>query len=211
MREYGLMNCCWPEDGWLHEIPKDIWVDQANTCWTGVELAFASFLIYEGLVKEGLDLVANVDERYRASGLYFDHQEFGGHYYRAMSAWAIVNAMAGLALCGGTLRLSPRLSEKKLKLFFASSAGTAHYTRESSGATEKLGIEVRSGYVRFERLELGLSSTRVPAKATARVASRERRIAPKDYEVTRTRGGVAVVFKDVVSLGEGDTMVVTVK
>ncbi len=47
----GLRNCQWPGDKYFHPIDKDTWVDQANTCWSGVELAFSSFLIYEGMVK----------------------------------------------------------------------------------------------------------------------------------------------------------------
>ena len=47
-------------------------------------MAFASLLIYEGLFDEGLMVVRNVDDRYRRWGMYWDHQEFGGHYFRQL-------------------------------------------------------------------------------------------------------------------------------
>ena len=85
---FGLRNCSWPEYPGLYPIQDtDLWVDQANTCWTGVELGFASFLMYEDMYAEALDVVQSVEDRYRKNGLYFDHQEFGGHYFRPMSAW----------------------------------------------------------------------------------------------------------------------------
>ncbi|RPI41990.1 MAG: hypothetical protein EHM46_05735, partial [Bacteroidetes bacterium] len=95
--DFGLRNCSWPAHPELYPIHEtDLWVDQANTCWTGVELAFASLLIYEGMVEEGERVIRTVDDRYRRAGLYWDHQEFGGHYYRPLAAWSILHAYLGL-------------------------------------------------------------------------------------------------------------------
>jgi uncharacterized protein (DUF608 family) len=106
--EQGLRNCQWPGDAFLHDIDKDTWVDQANTCWTGVELNFAAQLLYHGMTENAWEIVRNVDERHRKWGIYFDHQEFGGHYFRSMSALAIPNAFLGLSHDGETLRIAPR-------------------------------------------------------------------------------------------------------
>jgi hypothetical protein len=105
--DQGLRNCQWPADTWLHDIHKDTWVDQANTCWTGVELNFAAQLYQHGLHENAEELIRNVDERHRKWGIYFDHQEFGGHYFRPLSALAIPNAFLGLSYDGETLRLAP--------------------------------------------------------------------------------------------------------
>jgi uncharacterized protein (DUF608 family) len=128
-KDQGVRNCQWPGDKFLHPVADDCWVDQANTCWTGVELAFASFLIYEGLVKEGIEVARNVDERHRRWGIYWDHQEFGGHYFRPMSAWAIIPALLGQRLRDGQITFDPRLQDKKLKLFFTTSDGYGHFVR----------------------------------------------------------------------------------
>ena len=105
--EQGLRNCQWPGDTFLHDIDKDTWVDQANTCWTGVELNFAAQLYYAGLHEHAEEIIRNVDERHRKWGIYFDHQEFGGHYFRPMAALAIPNAFLGLSYDGETLRIAP--------------------------------------------------------------------------------------------------------
>lgn len=105
--EQGLRNCQWPGDDFLHPVHADTWIDQANTCWTGVELNFAAHLLYHGLHESAFELIDNVDRRHRKWGIYFDHQEFGGHYFRPMAALAIPNAFLGLGLNGSVLTLAP--------------------------------------------------------------------------------------------------------
>jgi hypothetical protein len=155
---FGLRNCTWPEypDHYpIHET--NLWVDQANTCWSGVELAFAALLIYEGLVDQGQAVIQTVDDRYRKSGLYWDHQEFGGHYYRPMSAWSILHAYLGLGISCGCYSFNPHLEQENYRLFFSHGNGTAHYVRRDNSVI----IEVKSGIMAANALELrnsGLTS-----------------------------------------------------
>lgn len=145
---FGLRNCAWPEDnGGLHPIPDDVWVDQANTCWSGVELSFASFLMYEGLYNEALAVIKTVDERYRKCGRYFDHQEFGGHYFRSMGAWGIINGMLGLAINQGVYTFNPKL-KGDYNLFFSFPGGYAKYSIKAA----KITIEVLSGELNLTKI-----------------------------------------------------------
>ncbi len=146
----GLRNCQWPHERFFHEVDDDVWVDQANTCWTGVELGFAAFCIYEGLAQEGLKLVRTVDERYRKNGMYFDHQEFGGHYFRPMSAWSLINAMAGLGVGAGEYAFVPKLGEDEVKLFFAVPECYGHLRR----AHDSVEIKMASGKLELHRLSV---------------------------------------------------------
>jgi len=148
---FGLRNCSWPEYPELFPIHEsNLWVDQANTPWTGVELAFASFLIYEGYVEDGLDVIREVDNRQRNAGLYWDHQEFGGHYYRPMAAWQIMNAFLGLGINQGTYSFSPKTEGNEYVLFFAFSGGTAHYVKRG----QQVSIRVLTGTFNPAVLEL---------------------------------------------------------
>ncbi len=149
----GLRNCTWPEDKFLHDIPWSCWVDQANTPWTGVELAFSSFLIYEGLVDEALLIIRSVEQRYRRAGLYWNHQECGGHYYRAMSAWTILNAFLGLTINQDKLGFAPKLNSSEYKVLFAVNGATAHFIRTEN----KYRIEVRSGILNLQKLQFAKS------------------------------------------------------
>lgn len=105
--DQGLRNCQWPGDDFLHPVPETTWIDQANTCWTGVELNFAAHLYHAGRHEEAENLVRNVDERHRKWGIYWDHQEFGGHYFRPMAALGIPNAFLGMSYDGKTLKFAP--------------------------------------------------------------------------------------------------------
>jgi non-lysosomal glucosylceramidase len=149
--DQGLRNCQWPGDAFLHPVADDCWVDQANTCWTGVELAFASLLIYEGLVDEGFEIIRNVDERYRRWGIYWDHQEFGGHYFRPMSAWAILPAILGLQMRSGVVTFAPKISTDPLKLLFVTTDGYGFYRRENN----QVSLEIISGCLRARELRFG--------------------------------------------------------
>lgn len=156
--EQGLRNCQWPGDAFLHDVPADCWVDQANTCWTGVELAFASLLIYEGLVSEGLELVRNVDDRHRRWGIYWDHQEFGGHYFRPMSAWGVIHAALGFSAVDGVLTFDPKVTDENgdCRLFFVTADGYGRFERDAEGVA----LRVLSGRLRLRRLRVRAACSR---------------------------------------------------
>jgi len=146
-----LRNCSWPAYPNLFPIENsNLWVDQANTPWSGVELAFASFLIYEDMVDDGLKVIKAVDDRYRKSGLYFDHQEFGGHYYRPMAAWSIMNAFLGFSMNRGECRFSPKIQKENFTMFFVTPNATAFYKKNDKSVS----IEVRTGEFIFSKLVL---------------------------------------------------------
>lgn len=204
---FGLRNCSWPGDKWWHDIPEDMWVDQLNTCWSGVELEFAALLIYEGMYEEGLAVVKSVDERYRKAGLYWDHQEFGGHYFRPMSAWSIVNAMLGLGINAGTYSFSPKLKAKNLKLFFAFDGGTAHYMRKISGGSELIGIGVRTGQFRAERIVL---STVKYAANKVEVSIDGKKVSLPKSAVKFGENSVEIEFSGVLTVDAGGRVQISI-
>ncbi len=154
MNNSFLRNCSWPSHPDLFPIhTSNLWVDQANTPWTGVELAFASFLIYESRVEDALKVIKGVDDRYRKAGLYFDHQEFGGHYYRPMSAWSIMNAFLGFSVNRNVFNFSPKIDKPTFNMFFAAPNGTAIYSKSNS----EIKIECRTGKIAFNSLVFGNS------------------------------------------------------
>ena len=202
-RPYGLTNCGWPGDQFLHPVHPDVWVDQANTCWSGVELGFAALLICEGLYKEGLKVIRNVDRRYRKAGMYWDHQEFGGHYFRPMSAWGIVNAMLGLTVNGSTYGFAPKVPGRDVKLFFSFGHGTAHYTRRIKGKKEDLAIDVRTGTLQFSELRFELARG---SASKVKVSVGGKSVPASAYAVEPCEGGVIVAFRRKMSAGAGQTV-----
>jgi Glycosyl-hydrolase family 116, catalytic region len=85
-KEGGLVLCTWPKGGEL-SLPFIF----SPEVWTGVEYEVASHLIFEGRVKEGLDIVRTTRSRY--DGIVrnpFDEYECGHWYARAMSSYALI-------------------------------------------------------------------------------------------------------------------------
>jgi len=165
--EQGLRNCSWPDDRYLHEVEEKCWVDQANTCWTGVEFAYASHAIYQGLLDEGEAVIRNIENRYRRYGMQWDHQEFGGHYFRPMSAWAIMNAYLGLGHAEGHWSFTPKMRRPSWKTLFATPNGYAHFRREG----DSYSIEALRGC--FAPKSIGLTTPKTPGAKRLVVDSRQ--------------------------------------
>ena len=149
-RYWGHTNCSWPGKKFLVPLDPNNWGDQGNTCWSGTELAFAALLISEGLVDDGLRIVRQVDDRYRLEGLYFDHQEYGGHYYRPMSSWALLHALLGLEILYGVVTFAPRVKAPRGKLLWATPDGYGHYEFSATRVT----IRVVSGSLKARQLRV---------------------------------------------------------
>ena len=177
--DQGVRNCSWPGDRFLHEVGKDTWVDQANTCWTGTELALAGLLIMEGLVDEGLMVVRNVDTRYRNWGMYWDHQEFGGHYYRPMSAWGIVPAALGFSVSNGSVTFDPKISSGTL--LWVAADGYGHYQSTARSAT----VRVLSGSLKVRQLRFRPLNAK-PRKWQLRINRQKIPLACEDGFLTAT-------------------------
>lgn len=91
-KEGGLLLCSWPKGGKL-SLP----FVYSNEVWTGIEYQVASHLMFEGKVKEGLDIVRACRNRY--NGIVrnpFDEYECGHWYSRAMSSYALIEALTGV-------------------------------------------------------------------------------------------------------------------
>lgn len=90
--EGGLLLCSWPNGGKL-SLP----FGYSGEVWTGVEYQVASHLIFHGRVQEGLDIVRACRRRYDGKIRNpFDEYECGHWYARAMSSYALIEALTGV-------------------------------------------------------------------------------------------------------------------
>ena len=114
--EQGLLNGAYPPGTVVPE--QAITSFQVSTPWTGTEYAVASHLLEESMYEEAIAVVMAVDERYWERSLYWDHQECGGHYYRAMVVWALLLSFAGQRYDATKQKLSmaPAFPQCKLPL-----------------------------------------------------------------------------------------------
>ena len=90
--EGGLLLCTWPMGGQL-SLP----FVYSNEVWSGVEYEVASHLIFCGRVKQGLEIVRACRSRYDGKVRNpFDEYEAGNWYARAMSSYALFEALTGV-------------------------------------------------------------------------------------------------------------------
>ena len=88
--ESGLLMASWPKG--RPKIPFPYF----SEVMTGFEYTAAAGMIYEGMEKEGLQVIQNIRDRYDgAKRSPFDEAECGHHYARAMASWASVLALTG--------------------------------------------------------------------------------------------------------------------
>ncbi len=89
--EGGVLLCSWPRGGAL-SLPF-VYSDEV---WTGIEYQVASHLILMGRVTEGLEIVRACRDRYDGRVRNpFDEYECGHWYARALSSYALLQAMSG--------------------------------------------------------------------------------------------------------------------
>lgn len=118
----GLILCSWPKGGKL-SLPF-VYSDEV---WTGIEYQVASHLIFEGKVKEGLDIVRTVLNRY--DGIKrnpFNQYECGSWYARALSSYSLIQALTGVRYDAvtKTLHIESKVG-KNFRSFLSTASGYA--------------------------------------------------------------------------------------
>jgi uncharacterized protein (DUF608 family) len=106
-REGGLLLCTWPKGG-RPSLP----FIYSEEVWTGIEYQAASHMIMAGLVEEGLEIVRICRSRYDGRVRNpFDEYECGHWYARAMSSYALLQALSGAAYdaVGKQMTLKPKI------------------------------------------------------------------------------------------------------
>jgi uncharacterized protein (DUF608 family) len=143
-----LVNCAWPQGGTV-EIHRNT-ADQANWPWSGIEFEIAAHLALLDRRDEALQIARDVWDRYERTGLRFNHIECGGHYCRALSAWALYLSLTGYALnaVSGELILEAPAANGALVFFAPKGWGVV---RRDGG---RLVIEVKAGELALKRLIL---------------------------------------------------------
>jgi non-lysosomal glucosylceramidase len=108
----GMLICTWPHGG-RPEIP----IRYSDEVWTGVEYQVAAHCLFEGMVTEGLGILAAVRARYDGTRRNpYNEIECGDHYSRAMAGWGALDAYTGASYdaATGSLRLGRRASRYPL-------------------------------------------------------------------------------------------------
>lgn len=146
--EFGLHNATAPKRGASLLALDNL---QAGGLWSGIEFAFASFLIDRGKYADGVRVVEAIHRRYLRAGQPWSHVECGGHYSRPMSSWATLLAATGFKpdIPGHLLTVVPAApGDFHAPWVMASGFGTI------SSVARALSIHCAYGALRFKFLKL---------------------------------------------------------
>jgi hypothetical protein len=144
----GLLLCTWPNGG-KPTLPF-IYSDEV---WTGIEYQVASHLIAEGMVDEGLTIVAAVRSRYDGHTRNpWNEYECGSYYARAMSSYALLIALSGFhyAAPTHTLTIAPRIEVDPFTCFFSTASGWGTFTLHAN----RLEVRLEVGELVVETLQI---------------------------------------------------------
>jgi uncharacterized protein (DUF608 family) len=116
----GVLLCTWPHGGAL-SLPF-VYSDEV---WTGIEYQVASHMILSGMVEPGLEVVRTCRARYDGRVRNpFDEYECGHWYARALSSYALLQALSGARYdaVDRTLHLQPAI-RGDFRAFLAAATG----------------------------------------------------------------------------------------
>ena len=167
---------------------------QAGGVWSGIEYAFASFLMDHGHYADGAELVAAVHRRYLRAGMPWNHVECGDHYSRPMSSWATLLAATGF---------KPDWPREMLTLA-PSVSGDFHapwVTSEGFGRVSRAGNSIAL-HCAWGQLRLRIIRTNLPAVATG--AMLDGKAVPQN--ISRKSNGVVITLDEPITLTTGQTL-----
>jgi len=196
--EAGLLIGTWPRG----QRPRRAFYF-ADEVWTGIEYQVAAHLIYEGMVDEGLAIALAARRRYDGTRRNpWNEIECGHHYARAMSSYALLTALSGFHYSAPqqAIAFAPRVNAEAFTAFFSVGSGWGLYRQSLRKNAAVLQLEVRYGNLTLKTLAADLAMPKSP-KAKARIGKRA-----VACSVRRTRGTLVVTFEELVCIGEGETL-----
>ena len=142
----GLLLCSWPKGGAL-SLP----FVYSNEVWTGIEYQVASHLMLKGEVEKGLDIVRICRNRYDGSVRNpFNEYECGHWYARAMSSYAMLQALTGVRYdaVDKTLHIDSKIGDFTSFICTSTGFGTISFKKGQPRLEVFLGsIDVKKYYI----------------------------------------------------------------
>ena len=142
--EGGLLLCSWPKGGEF-SLP----FVYSNEVWTGIEYQVASHLMMMGHVDKGLEIVRACRNRYDGRVRNpFNEYECGHWYARAMSSYALLQALTGVRYdtVEKTLYITPKV-KGDFRAFISTATGFGTVGIKNGEPF----LDVKSGNIEVER------------------------------------------------------------
>jgi hypothetical protein len=194
----GLLVCTWPHGG-RPEIP----VRYCDEVWTGMEYQVGAHCIMEGLVDEGLKVLAALRERYNGTRRNpYNEIECGDHYARAMAGWSALEAISGFhynalesALC-----FAPAEDTDVFRAPFITSEGWGTFEQRRTATGWRVELSCAVGQVEIERLRLAITGTNIT------VTSEQETLV---FGTLQQDDGLTLAFEQPITLEANTTLVIS--
>jgi uncharacterized protein (DUF608 family) len=191
--ETGLHNATAPRGGADGPMMNNL---QAGGVWSGIEFAFASFLMDHGRYADGVRLVEAVHRRYLRAGMPWTHVECGSHYTRAMSSWSTLLAATGFKpdVPAQSLTILPK-APGDFHAPWVTASGFGRIARKGN----TISIDCNSGALVFKRLQVNLAK----AKPTIRLSGHA-----LDAKTSRQAEILTLEFAQPLAINAGESLTV---
>ncbi len=183
-----------------------------NETMSGFEHAFASHLIYEGMVAEGLTVARAVHDRHQPDspkkGNPFNEPEAGNHYARAMASYATFLASGGFEYDGprGAIGFAPRWHAHDFKTAFTAAEGWGSFSQKQSGETMTASLDLKFGQLKLKTLDLVPPVGSVPTEVEAAL---DGQAVPASLETAS--GKARIGCEEELTIPAGKSLVVTLR
>jgi uncharacterized protein (DUF608 family) len=184
--EAGVVICTWPGK----DNPRIPFV-YADEVWTGIEYGAAANMIHAGLVKEGLDVVKAVRDRYRGFNRNpWGEIESGMYYARSLASWTVLPALSGFEYDGIHHQISflPKINTDHFSTFWICASAWGNF--EMNPAETELFVSY--GSLRLESMCVGDISV-----SSVRLGESE-----IEFEIS----GDKILFKEPVVVNAGSSL-----
>lgn len=205
--EAGTIICTFPKGGDKEAKGTDAsnWDNLVagyfSECMTGFTYQAAAHMIAEGLVKEGMEMIRAIDDRYMPNKRNpYNEVEYGNHYTRAMSSYGAFITMTGFQLDEpqGMIGFDPKMQADDFKAAFTTGAAWGTFTQKRGNGQQE--HRLTFAYGAFQLKILSLRTDKVYKKAALTINGKKVRAK------LRYRDGKALVSLKKQALKAGDVV-----
>ena len=124
---------------------------------TGFEYSAAVLMLYEGMLREGVVLIANIRRRYDGERRNpWNEAECGHHYARAMASWSALLALGGFRYHASerSLEALPQIAAENFRSPWFTATGWGVLEQKVAAAEAQFSLRVRGGTLALHTVSL---------------------------------------------------------
>ncbi len=156
------------------------------------------------MIKESLEIVKDVYDRYLRAGMIWSHVECGDHYYRAMDVWCVLMALEGYYYntISKLFRFQPKIAVNDFSSVYVNSKSWGVVEQKRTKSKQIDTITVHNGVLELKEVELEVINTEKRFNSIVTKLN--------DSEITHetklTQKTISIIFENVISVNNNDTL-----